>query len=319
MAKKKIPQIVKLIKNHPKFEINWAFNKIISYSQISTYETCPYQWKLKYKDKLKPFQQNINSLFGTCIHEVIQEYLEVMYNESIKKADLLDLNEIFEEKYRKYYQKYYKKNKNKHFSSPEELNEYFEDGLKILNEFKKKRGKYFSKRNCYLIGCEIPVMLPPLQKQSNIIFKGDLDIILYYPNSNRIEIIDLKTSTRGWRPQFEKKDELKNLQLVVYKKYLSKQFNIDEKNIEVKYLILKRKLYENTDFPQSRLQEHIPSQGRNKLKKAEQLVENFIKNNFEGNKIKEQKYKKKPSVWNCRFCPFSQNLTICGEGLRFKK
>ncbi len=42
----------------------------------------------------------------------------------------------------------------------------------------------------------------------------------------------IKTSTRGWGDK-EKKDETKQFQLVLYKKYYSQQFNIPEDNIDV--------------------------------------------------------------------------------------
>jgi hypothetical protein len=54
------------------------------------------------------------------------------------------------------YQKQYKSNKNEHFSSAEEMREFFEDGIAILEWFKKKRSKYFTKKGTYLVGCEIP-------------------------------------------------------------------------------------------------------------------------------------------------------------------
>ena len=64
----------------------------ISYSQISMYTDCPLRWKLNYVDKLSISESNIHLIFGTAMHEVLQTYLEVMYHDSIKNADLLDLN-----------------------------------------------------------------------------------------------------------------------------------------------------------------------------------------------------------------------------------
>ena len=67
----------------------------ISYSQLSMYNGCPLRWKLNYVDKLSIFESNIYLIFGTAMHEVIQTYLEVMYNDSAKNADVLDLDEMF--------------------------------------------------------------------------------------------------------------------------------------------------------------------------------------------------------------------------------
>ena len=66
----------------------------ISYSQLSMYNECPLRWKLNYVDDLSIRESNIHLIFGTAMHEVLQKYLEVMYHDSAKNADLLDLNEM---------------------------------------------------------------------------------------------------------------------------------------------------------------------------------------------------------------------------------
>ena len=65
--------------------------KKISYSQISLFNECPQHWKLRYVDKIAVFESNIHLIFGTSMHETLQTYLEVMYNDTAKNADLLDL------------------------------------------------------------------------------------------------------------------------------------------------------------------------------------------------------------------------------------
>ena len=55
------------------------------------YGDCPLRWKLNYVDKLRVSESNIHLIFGTAMHEVLQTYLEIMYNDSIKNADLLNL------------------------------------------------------------------------------------------------------------------------------------------------------------------------------------------------------------------------------------
>ena len=49
----------------------------------------------------------------------------------------LELEDYFQEKFIGEYQKQYEKNNNQHFSSAEEMREFFEDGVSILNWFKK--------------------------------------------------------------------------------------------------------------------------------------------------------------------------------------
>ena len=49
----------------------------ISYSQYSIWANCPLAWKLRYVDDVKFDDSSINTVFGTAMHEVIQEWLEV--------------------------------------------------------------------------------------------------------------------------------------------------------------------------------------------------------------------------------------------------
>ena len=62
----------------------------ISYSQISMYGDCPLKWKLNYVDKLRIFQSSIHLIFGTAMHEVLQNYFTIMYEHSVKAADAFD-------------------------------------------------------------------------------------------------------------------------------------------------------------------------------------------------------------------------------------
>ena len=57
------------------------FNKYVSFSQYSMYYKCPRSWKLAYVDNLRKKESNIHLVFGTSMHEVIQDYLEMMYNQ----------------------------------------------------------------------------------------------------------------------------------------------------------------------------------------------------------------------------------------------
>ena len=60
----------------------------ISYSQISIYNDCPLHWKLNYVDKLSIRESNIHLIFGSAMHEVLQTYLDIMYMDSVKNADI---------------------------------------------------------------------------------------------------------------------------------------------------------------------------------------------------------------------------------------
>ena len=312
--KKKIPQIVKEIRSFKQGEIDYSFQKNISYSQLSLYRSCPHRWSLQYKDGYKVFTSTIHTVFGTALHIAIQHYLDVMYAISGAEADREDLESIFEEAYRNEYKTQYDKNKKQHFSSPEELREFFEDGLKILAFIKKKRNLYFSRKGYHLVGCEVPISLTPHPQFNNVIYQGFLDVVLYHEPTNTFEIIDIKTSTRGWDAE-TKKDEDKQFQLILYKQFLSTQFNIPIDSISIKFFILRRKIYENADFPISRIQDFIPPSGKIKLSKANAALNEFIEEVFDENGYQKKSHPPKPSQKNCFFCPYKENKELCSASL----
>lgn len=320
---RKIPKIVREIRSNPPQEINFAFQKNISYSQMSIFRGCPHRWKLQYKDKIKRFTSSIHTVFGTAIHEVLQHYLDVMFDTSAANADKLDLESLFQEKFIGEYQNQYKKNKEQHFSTAEEMREFFEDGVGILNWFKKKRAKYFSRRGWHLVGCELPLVISPNKMYTNIKYTGFLDVVLYNEKYDTFKIIDIKTSTRGWRDQ-DKKNEDKQYQLLLYKQFFSEQYGIPLKNIEIEFFIVKRKVLsfddENIMSPHQayRVQQFSPPSGKIKLGRATKAINSFISECFNSNgDIKDIEYPKSPSKWNCNFCPYKEDKENCGEGIIF--
>ena len=320
---KKIPKIVKEIRNNPPQEVNYAFQKNVSYSQMSLFRQCPHRWKLQYKDKIKVFTSSIHTVFGTAIHEALQHYLDIMYSTSGAQADKIDLEDYFQNQFIEEYQKQYKSNNNQHFSSAEEMREFFEDGIAILNWFKKKRSRYFTTRGWHLVGCEIPIVIAPDKMYTNIKYTGFLDVVLYNERTNTFKIIDIKTSTRGWKDR-DKKNEDKQYQLLLYKQYFSEQYHIPIDLIDIEFFIVKRKVLswddDNIMSPHQayRVQQFSPASGRIKLGRANKAIKNFIKECFDTRgDIKEIHYPKSPSKWNCGFCPFKEDLNLCGEGIKF--
>ena len=313
--KKKVPQLVKQIQKHPLREVKYGFEKSISYSQVSMFLNCPHKWSLQYKDGYYQSESSIHMTFGTALHEALQHYITTIYNVSGAEADRINLEEYFEERFRETYLKDYKSNKNVHFSNSFEMREFFEDGLAILNFVKKKRGGYFGKRGWYLVGCELPLVLNPHPQFKNVLYKGYLDVVLYHEPTNKFKIIDIKTSTRGWDDK-TKKDETKQLQLVLYKKYYSQQFGVPEDNIDIEFFIVKRKVWEESPYPISRIQEYKPASGKVKMNKAINTVNSFIEEvfNHDGS-YKDKQFEPNPNKFNCMFCPFKDRKDLCNASV----
>ena len=300
--KKKLPSLLKEIKDKKLPTIDYATQKSISYSQMSMFNECPKKWSLQYKEGYKQFSSSIHTVFGTALHEVLQSYLTTMYKKSGAEADRLNTYEMLEDALREEYKKQYKANNNQHFSSPEELREFFEDGVEIIREFSKDKSKYFSKRGWHLVGCELPLILHPSSKLYNIMFQGYLDIVMYHEPTNTIKIIDIKTSRQGWSKK-EKSDEQKQFQLILYKKYFAEIYNHPIENIDIEFMIVKRKLYKSEDFVIKRVQLYKPASGKVKLNKVSKSIETFIEQAFDRNGYKDVEHIPTPHK-NCNWCVF---------------
>jgi CRISPR/Cas system-associated exonuclease Cas4 (RecB family) len=302
LAKKKAPQIVREIQNNPPEPVNFAYEKNVSYSQMSMYTQCPKKWALQYRDGHKVSEQSIHMVFGTALHETLQMYLDVIYGQSGAAADRLNLEEDFENRLRDEYKKAYKKNDSAHFTDAQGLQEFYSDGIEIINYIRKNRGKYFSKRGWWLVGCEVPIVLAPNPRLPRVKYMGFLDVVMYNENTKKFIIIDIKTSTRGWNDK-AKKDKLKQYQLVLYKKFFAEQYNVPIDDIDIEFFIVKRKLWESEDFVIKRVQQFRPPSGKTSVNRATKMLNEFLDNCFtkEGHSEKDM-----PALTNnnCKWCPY---------------
>jgi len=286
--------------------------KRISYSQYNQWVTCPYKWKLNYIDKLGVFTDSIHTLFGTSMHEVLQTYLTVMYNDTIKTADALPLEKMLLHRMRTNYTQIMERNGGEVFCEQSDMEEFYNHGLLILEWFKKKRGMYFSKKGYELVGIEVPV---DYDLPNKIKFIGYIDVIIYDSVRDRYKIIDIKTSTMGWN-KYQKADKTKTDQLLLYKYFYGAQHDISVDKIDVEYFIVKRKLYEKVDFPQRRVQTFQPASGKPSINKLMNNLNQFLGESFiDGEYNLEHNYIKQPSKKNCRYCEFNQT-EHCDVGVK---
>ena len=281
----------------------------ISYSQVSMYSECPLHWKLNYVDKLKISESNIHLIFGSAMHEVLQTYLNIMYMDSVKNADILDLNKLLRDKLIEQF-KQAEEQDGKPPCTKEDLMEFFDDGILIIDFFKKRRNQYFSKRDWKLIGCEIPI---EVDLKNNIRMVGYLDVVLRHIPTDSIKIIDIKTSTMGWN-KWMKKDENKTQQLLLYKQFYSKQYNHPIERIEVEYFIVKRKLWENLDFPQKRVQKFSPASGKVSMNRVTERLVSFLNEAFTDTGEHKNDMVATPSKKSCKWCEF-KGTEYCDRGI----
>jgi len=291
-------------------------NKTVSYSQFSLYANCPKRWKLDYIDGLRKYEQNINTCFGSAFHKTLQHYLDVLFNKSVKEADEIDLGAYLKQAMFEEYKLSLEKNGNNHYSTPEELAEFFLDGEAILKYFKSNRRVYFSTKQHSLVGIEVPLQT---QLIHNVTFNGFIDVVIKDEKDGRIKIYDIKTSTMGWN-KYQKADTSKTAQLILYKEFYGKQFGVDPEMIDVEYIIVRRKINEQADFKPKRIQTFIPASGKPTRNKIGKLFMDFVQNCFtvEGEYNLTGEY---PAVTSsaCNYCPYKSEESLCPRKERLKK
>ena len=279
-------------------------NKHISYSSISTYNKCPKLWELQYLRNAVPFTQNIYTCFGTAMHETIQEWLTVMYHDKAKAAMDMNLKDLLYANMIKAYKQGKAQMGHEHFSSQEELTQFWLEGTHILEWLKKKRGAYFTTKSMMLAGVET---LLYQEIRPGVMFKGLVDLVFYHPNSDEWTIMDIKTSTSGWRDSQKNNPNL-TAQVVLYKEFFAKQFNVDREKINVEYFIVKRRVPKEAEFAsmQKRVQEFRPNAGPRKTKQVLEQMNKFITDVVgEDGEYIDQEYKCTNPFGRCEHCsPF---------------
>ena len=244
----------------------------VSYSQFGMYSSCQQQFKLNYIDKLGISNANIHLIFGSAMHEVIQHFLDVMYNVTKKQALQLNLEQMLQDKLVEHFKKEKEKMGEDDPCTKEELQEFYQDGVLILEYFRNKLDKLYSKTGFRLVAIE-QVLNAEIKPGVNFI--GFIDILLEDLSTNEYIIIDLKTSTKGWS-QYQKSDKTKISQMLLYKKFYSDKYGIPLDKIKVEYQILKRKIFEGADFPIPRISKFVPANGKPSVNRAWNDFKGFV-------------------------------------------
>jgi len=277
--------------------------KTVSYSQFSNWWSCPYRWFRDVCLKEKVFEDSIHMSFGTAIHEALQSFLVAYYNTSEEAAYKMDLITPFIAKFK---QQVTMKGI-KHTEA--EFNEFVEDGKGIITEFIDPANikLRFSRDKYELIGIEVKFVSPII---NNVNLDARLDLVIKEKLSGDIHIIDIKTATREWDAN-AKEDLTKTSQLILYKAVYSKKENIPLSKIHVEFIILKRKLYAEAKYEQSRIQIFKPPAFQDNVLQVIKEFRGFVEYSFtpEGQHKTDARYPKQPgkNQTNCKWCQYKKN------------
>lgn len=263
----------------------------VSFSEIHTFLECSFKHKLKYIDNINLDKPSIHTEFGQAIHDTLEEYIKT-------RAQITE-EKIIETKNKFIALCAVLKTEHQIELEQKDIEEFSQSIPKILNYVPEWLDKVFP--GWIGIGSEHEIY-EAIEAYPDFNFKGFVDAIIGIPaedDKDKIKqfyIIDWKSSGFGWTNQ-QKNDFNKQLQLVLYKYYICKSFEINPENVHCGFVILKRQAKDNS------VCEFIPVPiGEKVQEKAMNILNGMI------GQIKAKRFIKNRN--SCRFCPY-YNTKYC--------
>ena len=198
----------------------------ISYSELKDWKFCAFYHKLTRVDGIDGFKGNEYTAFGSAIHSVCEKKLlqeeltDDFFVTELEKniADLDDDHEI-----------------NKKL-----VMDMIGQGKRIIPEIEDALNEYFEEFE--VMAVEMPLM-EDITGEEDYKFKGYIDAIVATPDG-KVHIFDWKTCSWGWDAR-KRADPIVTYQLTLYKEFFCKKMDIDPKNVETHFALLKRTTNKN--------------------------------------------------------------------------
>jgi hypothetical protein len=190
------------------------------------YHACPYCYALVYLDKKVPRVDNLYLSFGAAVHSACEEIIQKKIELPEKQRQLFEASFLSENCKRGFSEK------SEHEAA---ICQLAEQGRQLLPDILPALDKYFGEYE--VLAIEEP-LLEKISDNLDILFKGFIDIVLR-TKDGRYHILDAKTCSWGWDAE-HRSDTMTTYQLVYYKYFYAKKYNIDPANISLHFLLLKR-------------------------------------------------------------------------------
>jgi ATP-dependent exoDNAse (exonuclease V) beta subunit len=195
----------------------------ISYSELKDWSFCPFYHKLTRVDGIDGFTGNEYTAFGSAIHSVCEKKLlqeeiaENFFVEELKK-NIAALDEEVDNKL---------------------VHQMMKQGNAIIPEIDDALSEYFEEYE--VLAVEMPLMEDIEGHEHK--FKGFIDAVVATPDG-KVHIFDWKTCSWGWDSK-KKSDKMITYQLTLYKHFFCQKMEVDPKDIETHFALLKRTAKKN--------------------------------------------------------------------------
>jgi hypothetical protein len=249
---------------------------VISFSEFRNHIECSYRHYLQYIENIDMFEENVNTNFGTALHESGEDYLKTR---EMKYEIALD-----------YIVSAWKK-----YNLPN-MGQWLTEANAILEAIPQFLEDRFPGWKCFSAEEKL---IEPIQgpHSLDVAFKGYIDGVIEHDGF--YYLIDWKSSNKGWN-KYKKEDENLKMQLVLYAKFWGEKHNIPLDKIRVGFVILNRDLTnpERIEFFSFPVEE-------THTKKTLKVLNNSLTMIKDNKYFKNWKYKIPYKQGYCRFCDFN--------------
>jgi len=196
----------------------------ISYSELKDWVHCAFYHKLTRVDGIDGFTGNQYTAFGSAIHSVCEKKLlqeeidDNFFVEELKK-NIAALDDEIDNKI---------------------VHEMMKQGNAIIPEIEDALNNYFEEYE--VLAVEMPLM-EMIEGEEDYRFKGFIDAVVATPDG-KVHIFDWKTCSWGWDSK-KKNDKMVTYQLTLYKHFFCQKMEVDPKDVETHFALLKRTAKKN--------------------------------------------------------------------------
>ena len=196
----------------------------ISFSELKDWVHCPYYHKLTRVDGIDGFTGNQYTAFGSALHSVcekklLQENIDEDFFVKELKKNISELDDPVDNKI---------------------VHQMMKQGNNIIPEIDDALHDYFEEFE--VLAVEMPLM-EDIENQDNYKFKGFIDAVVSTPDG-KVHIFDWKTCSWGWDAK-KRSEPMVTYQLTLYKHYFCQKMDVDPKDVETHFALLKRTANKN--------------------------------------------------------------------------
>ena len=193
----------------------------ISYSELKDWAHCPYYHKLTRVDGIDGFTGNEYTAFGSAIHSVCEKKLlqEEMSDDFFIQELKKNISELDDD----------------HEVDKKLVLDMMGQGKRIIPEIQGALDDYFEEYE--VLAVEMPLM-EDIEGHDDYKFKGFIDAVVATPDG-KVHIFDWKTCSWGWDAK-KRSDKMVTYQLTLYKNFFCQKMNVDPKDVETHFALLKR-------------------------------------------------------------------------------